>query len=114
MRFFLYIVWFLPALLFILLTLWGALEQLGRSKKRSAVENSLQQAVFLLAAAFLSLLIDRFILIPHIEGTLPHWLPFGILEVALFPLVLLILSVAIGPSKDIRIVRRSGRSEEGR
>jgi hypothetical protein len=109
MHLFLYTIWFLLPLAFILMAVWGTLERLSKSGRQHDVGNYLRQAAFLLVAAGISLAIDRYVLIPHLEGQLPEWLPRGVIEVALFPVVLLVLASTVGPSKDIVIPPKSRR-----
>jgi hypothetical protein len=86
---------------------WGILENSGKGQKHHEVGNYLRQGTFLLVGAGLALAIDRYLLIPRLEGVLPEWLPLGVIEVALFPLVLLSLGAIVGPSKDISIPPRT-------
>lgn len=113
MRYALYGLWFAFPAFFVLLALWGCLENRGKSERFHDVKNTVRQGGFVLVAALLAYAIDRFVLIPYVETALPDWLPIGLIEVALFPCLLLILALVIGPSNNIGITPRT-RGSAGR
>ena len=107
MRLALYTVWFLLPVVFFVLALWAKLEQAGGDRRTAEAGDLVRQGIFVLTAAGVSLALDVLVLIPAVEPLLPEWLPLGVLEVALFPAVLFIQALILGPSKEISLTRRS-------
>jgi len=114
MRYALYGIWFAFPAVFLLIALWGWLENRGKSERFHDVKNTLRQGGFVLVAALLALALDRYVLLPHLESALPDWLPLGVIEVALFPSLLLLLACIVGPSSDVTISSRTPRHPGGR
>lgn len=111
----LYIIWFAVPVAFFGLALWSKLEQMSSGGSRGRDGGDLgRQGIFVLVAALLALAIDRYLVLPHAATVLPSWLPTGVVQIALFPLVLLVQARLIGPSQDIVLGRRVRPGERSR
>jgi hypothetical protein len=103
----LYAIWFLVPAFFLVLALWSKMEHLAsRGERGRDAADLARQGVFVLVAACLCLAIDTYVFLPHVEPILPTWLPIGVLEVAIFPLILVLQALIVGPSKNIAITSR--------
>lgn len=107
----LYFIWFGIPVLFILLALWAKLEQMSGKSRRENPGDFFKQGLFVLGCAGVSLLVDLYLLPRLDEGILPSWLPLLFFRIILFPAVLYIAALIIGPTKDIRIDKAPRLSE---
>ena len=110
----LYIIWFGIPALFLLLALWAKLEELSGKSKKENPGDFFKQGLFVLACAFATLLLDIYALPGIAENMMPSWIPLLFLRIILFPLVLYVGALAVGPTKQIRIERASRPTEKHR
>jgi len=111
MRIALYTAWLIIPTFYLTLALWAKLERLSSRGKRGLDAGDLaRHGIFVLVAAVVSLAVDTYLLLHYVEPILPAWLPIGVLEIALFPLILGLQAVILGPSRDIVIISRHNKS----
>lgn len=99
----LYAVWLLIPAGFFAIALWAKLEQLSKSPRRQNPGDFARQAVFLLGCVIVSILLDRYLLSSLKGSEITEWLPMGVMQFLLFPLILLIAARLIGGSRQISI-----------
>lgn len=103
--FMLYAAWAACPLLFFGMALWGRLEQAsGRAQKQNPGD-FLRQGVFLIICVAAAYLIDAYALERAVTYASPRSIPLWFYRVLLFPLILLVAAMVIGPSKDIKIAK---------
>ncbi|MCO6432580.1 MAG: hypothetical protein J5J00_17140 [Deltaproteobacteria bacterium] len=100
-----HIVWLLLPLFFILMALWSKLEMMSGRPRRDHPSDILNQAIFVLFAVIVCILLDKYVLTSVYESVVPDWIPLGLLRFLLLPAVLLAAAMAFGPSNDIRITQ---------
>jgi hypothetical protein len=111
MRTVIYGIWLLVPLSFFLMALWSLLEGRQRKSRRSDTGDLFRQGVFLSLAASATILLDLLTL-DLLMGFLEGFVPRGLVEFSLFPLVLIVLAQLYGPSKEIRITSASSRRKK--
>ena len=99
----LYVIWFLLPIFFFGIALWSKLERYGSNPPYENIGDYVRQGVFVLACVVLSVLIDQYILEDIVNLLSPTWIPLGLYQVLLLPIVLLVSAVILGPSKAISI-----------
>lgn len=100
-----YVVWLMFPLCFFLIALWSKLEALGGKSRKENPGDIMRQGFFLLICALVCIGFDHYLLPGLYEYIESDWLPYGLLQFMLFPAVLYLAAVTIGPSVDIRITR---------
>lgn len=104
----LYGVWFLIPTFFLVLALWGKLEQLSGQAKRDDIGDYVRQGVFVLVCALVSVFIDKYMLESFhafLQSFLVLDFSIWLLKVLLLPVVLYVAAFVAGPSKQIRITK---------
>ncbi|NMC62178.1 MAG: hypothetical protein GYA55_03325, partial [SAR324 cluster bacterium] len=71
----------------------------------------LKQGSFVLACAIICFLVDRYMLSKLAEEELPFGIPLLFIQIVLFPLVLYLAALVIGPTKAIRIEKAARPTE---
>lgn len=111
---FLYILWFLVPLFLFILSAWNKLEQIGNKNDKGQPGFLFKQGLFTLICAFVSLLVDQHLL-ENLHNTIGiEWVPLGFLQIILFPIVLYIGALLLGPSKTIKITKITHVTEKRR
>ena len=101
----LYLVWILIPLTFFLLALWSKLEQMSGRPKKDHPGDLVRQGFFISGCVVVSIVIDHFLL-PYLYSSFsPVWVPYGLYELLLLPLILYVAAISFGPSSDIRITK---------
>lgn len=98
-----YIVWCLIPLLLFLMALWSYLEKIGGKKKQERPGDLFKQGLFTSFCVLISIAIDTYLLPYLVDSILTEYVPYGVYQVILFPLVLFLAAKVIGPTKDIKI-----------
>ncbi len=114
MRILLYIIWFGMPVFFFLIGLWAQLEEWGKKSRKEKPGDFFRQGLFVLAAAVLCLLLDQYVLSEITEEDLPWWIPLLFIQIVLFPIVIYLLALIVGPSKPVRIEKAFRPSEKHR
>lgn len=107
-----HIIWFLFPTFFFLLALWSKLEQLSGSPSIQDTRILFKQGVFLLLCCLIAVGVDRYLFVPHLQKNLPEWLPLALLQILLFPTILLLAALCSGGSKDITLKVKKGDKKE--
>lgn len=110
---FLYAIWFAIPVFFFLAALWSKLEQIGKSPRRQNPGDLLRQGTFMLGCVIVAILLDQYAL-PEVGDALPSWLPLGVVQVLLLPVVLLIAAKLVGGAKPIKIEKAPRPSQRRR
>ncbi|NLF25685.1 MAG: hypothetical protein GX589_08540 [Deltaproteobacteria bacterium] len=98
-----YTVWLLLPAGFFMVALWAKLEQLGKSPRRQNPGDFFRQGCFLLGCVIAAIIIDYFLLSQFENAPITTWVPMGVIQFLLLPLVLLIASRLVGGSRQIGI-----------
>ena len=114
MRTALYALWLAVPALFFSLSLWIKLEKLSGEKKKESSADLINQGIFTLGCAIVSIIIDQLFLQDLIEATVGDLFPLGFYQFFLFPLVLLIGAKIVGPSSKILIPHNSRKRNSGK
>ena len=114
MQTFLYVIWFLVPVFFLGVALWSKLEQMSGKHKRENPMDFVKQGGFVLICSVLCLLIDQYVISTLNEESLPSWLPVNFIRIVLFPVVLYVAAIIIGPTKEIRIEKAGHPSQRNR
>lgn len=108
---FLYIIWFGVPVFFFILGLWALMEKWGGSPKKQNPADFFKQGVFVLAGTLICVVIDQYFLESLASSVLMDILPLPILQIALFPAVLLIGALIIGPTKPLLVSRGAAQAK---
>jgi len=111
MRILLYIIWFGVAVLFFALWLWSRLEEWSGKTRKENPGDFFKQGCFVLACATICFLVDHYMLSKLTEEELPLGIPLLFIQIILFPLVLYVAALLIGPTKVIRIEKAARPTE---
>ena len=106
MRTALYIIWFLFPAFFLLLALWGKLEQMGNKQKAQNPGDFFKQGVFVLFCVIIAVFIDQQILEGLVSSFSPDFIPLGFYQVLLLPLLLLVAAKLVGPTTTISLKKK--------
>jgi hypothetical protein len=101
----LYFIWFLVPAVFFLMALWSGLEKISKSSRPQDPKLLFKQGLFTLLCVVLAILIDHYLLRQELADMIPEWLPLLIIELFLLPLILWIMALLIGGSKEIEITK---------
>jgi hypothetical protein len=100
-----YTIWLSLPVFYLLMALWSALEKVGNKEKRESPTDQLRQALFCLVCAGIAILIDQYLLEDLANALIPSWLTLLFYQVFLYPVVLYLGAMALGPSKEILITK---------
>lgn len=100
---FLHIVWFLPAVVFLVMALWAQLEIWSGKTGKGEVKSYLKQMIFVLICAGITMLIERYFLADFVVTYLDPFVPIGLAQIILFPLILLIFAKLVGGTKPVQL-----------
>jgi hypothetical protein len=112
MRGLLYFIWFLIPTLMMLFALWLKLESFSKRTSKEFAKDMFLQSVFVFGCAAVSVLIDTYLLPPIYESFLSLFVPYGMCEFMILPLVLFLGAVCIGESAVIRITKAPRPTEK--
>ena len=104
MQTFLHIVWILFPAFFFVMALWAKLEQFSKSARKQNPGDFFKQGLFIAACSLLAFIIDLNFLRSFNDSFVP-FLPLLLLQIVLYPFILLIGAKLLGPSKDILVGR---------
>ena len=100
---FLYIVWFAPAVVFFIMAIWAQLEIWSGKAVKGEVKSYLKQMIFVLICAGVTVMIEQYFLADFVMSYLDPFVPLGLAQIVLFPLILLLSAKLIGGSKPIQL-----------
>lgn len=99
----LYGIWFLFPLFYFVIAAWGKLERVSGERNRDDLGDYVRNGTIALAAVGIALAIDQFLL-PSLKDTLlTDIMPYFFFRVMLYPVVFVLVNMALGPSKKINI-----------
>jgi hypothetical protein len=101
----LYIIWGLVPLFFFLMALWSVLEKFSGKKKHERPGDLFKQGLFVLFCVLLSIAIEHYLLPTIADSVSFGYIPYGVFQLTLLPLVLYIAAKIIGPTKPIQITK---------
>jgi hypothetical protein len=99
----LYIVWFLIPTFFFLMALWSQLEKLSGRPKKENSEDFFRQGFFVLGCVLVAVLMERYAIDYITNSIFQGFVPKGVWQVLLLPIIFLIAAKLLGPSQEIRI-----------
>lgn len=116
MRGFLYFIWCLLPLFFFGMALWSKLESISNKHKRENTGDAMRSGLFSTLCVLLAVAIDQYLLEGLVQTYSPESIPLWFYQVLLLPAVLLVAAKIIGPTAEIRIVRKGpgGKGKRGR
>ncbi|HMO01993.1 MAG TPA: hypothetical protein PKD37_01255 [Oligoflexia bacterium] len=106
MNYLLYGVWIFIPLFFYIVAFLGWLDSISNNKKKQYDNpgDYFRQGVFCTVAVIITFALDIFVLkVYYQQLTITEYIPTGMMRVFLLPIVLIILAVVVGPSKEIKL-----------
>ncbi len=98
-----YGIWLLLPIFYFVVALWGKLERSSGERNRDDLGDYVRNGTVALLAVIVSVGIDRFLL-PALDDTLlTDLMPIFFFRVLLYPVVFVLINLALGPSKKIQI-----------
>ncbi len=108
----LYLIWWLLPLFFFTMALWAKLEQMSNRNKQQNPGDFFRQGIFVTIGVLISMWLDSSVLPGLIPAIFPPSIPMGFFQVILLPVVLYLMALIIGPSKEILIPSGSSKTKK--
>lgn len=110
-----YALWFCLPVTFLLMALWGKLEEIGNRYERQNVGDMLRQGIFLLICGVVTLAIDHYFLEQLVTGIgLDALAPMWVFRSMVYPIVIFVAAKLLGPSNEILISKGARPSDRRR
>jgi len=101
------VIWILIPSVIMLLAMWDYIDNKARKRNDRHSFNLMKQAFFISLCVVCCILIDRYLLDTILDSILMNLVTRDLMQILLLPVVLVIASVIVGPSKAIMIGDRA-------
>lgn len=101
----LYGIWLLFPLFYFGLALYAKLERISGTTHRSDIKDNVRQGFFVLICVVIAYFADRSALQYIATNVFMDMLPLGFFRVMIFPVILYLMAMIVGPSKEIKITK---------
>ena len=99
--------WFLLPLTLFLMALWNYLERRSPGGNVRSATDLFKNGLFTLGCCVVALLIDWYLLEDLVNAVSPSFISLGVYQFLLLPFVLLVAFKIMGPSKEIKVKKRT-------
>lgn len=106
-----YCLWILPPLLLFGMGIWAKLEKFSGSPKKQDPLDFLKQGMFVLFCVGIAILLDRYFIVPKVEGYLPTWIPIEFVQLMILPTILWLAAISIGGSKA-NLIKKAPKTQQ--